>query len=210
MQARDNAVQSAIEQLSHGDERQRRNACGILHRHWHKQVAAFVLSRCPGLTSDRVVNAVNDAFLSLLSAAEKADYDPATPERFLFAVALRRAVDELRSQTKRGKLRLRFDRETRTLLVSSEEAEYRTAADGAETAEMLAAIRDAIASMPERQRHVAQLMVDHCNGPVTARMIQELARVTDGMYLTLPAANRALEEVKKKLREVLLRFERTS
>jgi DNA-directed RNA polymerase specialized sigma24 family protein len=206
----DPSIQSAIELIHRGDEAQRRAACDLLYRHWHRQIAAFVLSRCPGLTRDRVVNAVNDAFLSLVSASANLDYDPISPERLLFTVALRRGFDELRSQTKCGKWRpLHSDMTTSLIETGQYGSEVPTSADHAENAEMWEAIRAAIAVMPERQRHVAQLMVDHCNGPVTARVIQDLARITDGMYLTLPAANRALEEVKKKLREVLVRFGRT-
>ena len=198
------AILAAIEQLSLGNESKKYAACNVLYRHWHKNLAAYVVARFPGLSSDRVVNAVNDAFIELLAEAKKEDYFPGHPERLLFRIAQRRAIDELRCQTKRGKWRaLTTDTTTELIEVSQSCRDQRTGVDQAADAEMMLTIREAIAIMPFRQRQVAKLMVEHCNGPVTAGDIQELARTTNDEYLTLPTANRSLEEVKKKLRVVL-------
>jgi hypothetical protein len=55
----------------------------------------------------------------------------------------------------------------------------------------------------DRQRKIGQLMVDRCHRSVSDVELAELYREVYGEPITVPAAKRAREEVRKKLREIL-------
>lgn len=184
---------------------ERFEAIDDLWRQWHGKVGAWLAGRYPGLIADHVATATNQAFQKLYEASNKPNFDSEKPERLLFTIAQRGAIDLFRSQ-KAEKL-ISFGTDTNILLIANHpDPAAVTATEHAELADVMSEIRNAIAGMPMRQRQLAQLLFEFSDGDATAADVRLWFALHHETELSFAAANRSLQEVKRKLRAVLLRY----
>jgi len=177
----------------------------MLWRQCHKQVGAWIAGRYPSLTADRIATATNRAFEKLYKATSQPGFDFQKPERLLFTIADRGAIDLFREQ--RTEQIVEFGTKKNILLMANHrDPAAATAADHAALAEVNEVIRATIAEMPSRQRQVAQLLFEFSNGDATTQDIILWFSIQYDEVLPHGSANRALQEVKRKLRAVLRRF----
>jgi hypothetical protein len=203
----DASIEAAKIQLRSKDEWHRLEALEILYDAWSKIVAGIVLRKCPGLTSDRVISAVNDAFLGLYEYSGRVANRKMSIEAVLVWTASLRAIEQVRSQTKCGKLQAASGKVTEEVLNHLELGlELWTSADSAQYAEVNAALCDSIAKMEGQQREVAQLMAVYSDGFfLSAKDLHRLLKES-GKQMTHQMVKRARQEVINKLRKIYIRF----
>jgi DNA-directed RNA polymerase specialized sigma24 family protein len=188
-----------------GTDAQREVACAYYFRLYRDLLAGCVRKQYPSLPSDLVADAVSKAFLEFYQVATASkDFDPERPQRLLLKIALRRACDEFRKHTHRGKYKEESLETIASALAGTDTgADWSVAVSGMRAREVQSLFRIALEKFGDKQRSIARLMVDALDDNVTDIKLAELYREKFNTPITVPAAKRAREEVRIKFRELL-------
>jgi DNA-directed RNA polymerase specialized sigma24 family protein len=188
-----------------GTDAQRQQACAYYFDRHMGLVTSCVRKKFPGLPGDLVANAVHDAFLEFYKTAmSDADFDPEKPERLIVKIALRRACDELRQRTHRGKYKEEsLDEINGALSGTATAVEWSEAVGNRRAREVQELFRAELAKFPPRQRNIARLMVDRIEDEIGPKELADLYRETYKEPITMPAAKSARDQVRLKFDECL-------
>lgn len=176
------------EGLSRIDRNLRLGMCGMVRREF------------PGLPADDLADLWGSVLTNLWQMVREGRFDPDRPLLpLLCRLARARAVDLVRRQ------------QTRETVVTAAGEALRGTATGvawsgltvAERTEVAALIREAVGSLPSRQREVMQVFVDHYPETEEMQVLRRLVSERTGQPETLAAVKRALQEARVKVREHL-------
>ena len=188
-----------------GNADERRRAGYYFYEKYHELIMNCVRAKFRSLPSDLAADAVHQAFIEFTeTAATDREFDQEHPQCFILTVALRRACDLFRKRTHRGRFKEECIEEIAAALDGT-----RTGRDWSDSVyaggarELQELFHRELDQCGERQRKIGRLMVDRCDRSVTDAELAELYRETYGEPITVPAAKRAREEVRKKLRDIL-------
>jgi DNA-directed RNA polymerase specialized sigma24 family protein len=190
-----------------GAEGDRQLACSYYYERYKELIVNCVRDRYRSLPSDLVIDAAHKAYIEFFeTATTDPDFDPEKPQRLLLKIALRRACDHFRQHTHRGKFKEETLDEIAGALAGTETGEEWAAAVGSMQArEIQDLFRKALEDFADRQRKIARLMVDRLDDSIPDAKLAELYRESYHEPITVPAAKRARDEVRKKFRDILRR-----
>jgi RNA polymerase sigma factor (sigma-70 family) len=174
----------------------------FLNRHLRDGMCGYLRQHFPGIPPQDLPDIWGETLVSVLAAARARRFDgdqPLLP--WLCQIARARAIDHLRART-------RYERVLDAVAAALEGTHTGQVWGGltpVERNEVLGLIRDAVASLPARQRLVMQVYVDqYPDSASMERLQEEVSRVTRRPE-TLAAVKRALQEARSKVREFLQR-----
>jgi len=188
-----------------GTDAERQQAC-TYYFHCHKRlVTGCVRQKFPSLAADLVATAVHAAFIKFFeSAVNDTEFDPEKPERLIVKIAIRKACDLFRQRTHRGKYK-----EQSLDVISDAMKGTETSVDWAEAVGSMRAreiqelFRAELVKFAPRQRNIARLMIDRIEEDIGPTKLAELYRQEYNEHITVLAAGRARDEVRKKFKECL-------
>jgi RNA polymerase sigma factor (sigma-70 family) len=183
-----------------GDETALADAIALADATLQRRFIKGARERLPGLRSEDLADAWNEALLDVVTAVRKKTFDP-NPEfaPWFWTIFYRRAVDKLRRRDSYSDLLDRAKRRLHGTAVGDLLARM----DEEERLFLLDRIRKAIEILPPRQRTVIEVFMAHY--PSTEEMQVLRVRVSEVTHReeSLAAVKRALQEARRKMGEVL-------
>jgi len=126
--------------------------------------------------------------------------------KFFVTVAQRRAIDCLRKRSKPDRdYDQLFDDVAHRLEDNKVGEAWRQAVSKHDGRRMMYLIRDAIASMPKRQRQVASVMINSFPDAPSLGEIRQTVQAMTGEELSLTSVKRARQEARQKIHDRLVR-----
>lgn len=190
-----------------GSEEEQNEAIRLIDKHLRRPILAKIRQSAPGLASGELPDVYQDVLLSILEAARQKRYDADQPLLpFVFTVAYRRAIDRIRNSSRGQAAESELLDAVRDRLADTKVGEaWKNVVAQEDGRRMMESIRNAIAAMPERQRHVAAFVIEHFSDVPTMQEIQQQILERTGEHLTVVAVKRAWQEALQKIREQLVR-----
>jgi len=166
---------------------------------------AFVEKRLPGLRSDLAANAVLDCFRELFDKVRAGDFDFEKPiASFLFTVAHRRAVDEMRGIRSRALGNADFYETVAAMMKGTGvSGEWQALVQAAKAGVVAEKFRLFVGTLPLVQQQVAQVMADYLPDDLSRDEICDEIYKRTGKRPTVIQVKSALGEIRKKFRELM-------
>lgn len=188
-----------------GTQEESSRAIARVHELYAPKILNFLKKEYPGLSRERVEEALLDTFLGLFEAVSENRFDLDPPlGAFLFTVAKRRAIDQLRQQR-------RLVTNTKFLLENT--GEYLECTDvgkawgvvvGRDKAnEIRGLFLEFLSSLPARQRQVAEVMAEGFPEKLDSARAIDLIYERTGERLTAVMIKSALSQIREKFRTLL-------
>ena len=198
-----------------GSPAERELAFEKLFRNYSRRIVAFIEQRYPGLPSDLSVDAMVESFRALYDDVENGSFDVDRPlEPYIFSIANRKAIDQLRKFGRRPQLAELSEDEDGCTEIAAALAGTETGAAWSEVVQQAAANEIAsrfkafLADLPPVQRQVAQVLAEHFPaGLQHSEICDEILRRT-GHRPTSIQVKSALKEIRRKFDSLLTAQER--
>lgn len=174
----------------------------LIDQYLRGRLYGWLRKNFPGMSPEDLADAYGETLLDVLKAARGRRFDGDRPLMpWLCQIAYARAVDRTRRSTSRDAMLAAFGERLRNTQTGQR---WKTLSP-AERNEVMALIRDAIATLPGKQRQVFQVFIDQY--PETSSMKVLRMRVSEltGQEQTLVQVKRAFQEGRAKVREFLRR-----
>lgn len=168
--------------------------------HLRKRFVKGARDRLPGLRPEDLADAWQETLKDLLKAVQSGRFDPG-PELvpWLWTTYLRRAFDSLR---RRESYESMVDR-VRVHRPESIVSDFLSESAGGERQLLMDRVRQAMSTLPLRQRTVLQVFVDHFPLSQDKEVLRDRVSRVTGHEETPTAVRRALEEARRKIIDVL-------
>ena len=185
-----------VRALLRGDAVSVEHAIGLVSRHLRDGVCGWIRRRYPALSTDDLADVWQDTLLAVLQSIRQGRLESDRPlAPWLATVAWRRAAD----------LRRRRSSESRALTAVGEALERAgwSQVSGEDERALLEDVLERIATLPRRQRIVLRAFSDGYPETASMETLRRQASESCGEDLSLAAVKRALQEGRRKLREML-------
>ena len=196
-----------ISRLLAGDSCCQEDAIRLIDIHLRLAVIAKIRRTAPSLSFEEVADAYQEVLLGVWRIAASSHYDPKKPLLpLLLTIAQRKAVDRLRMHSPGGfDYDALFDAVSARLVDSTIGEAWRAVAAQEDGRRMMTLIREAVAKLPEHQRRVAAVVIDHFPDVPSHKELCDEVRKGSGEVISSIAVKRAWQEARKKIRELLIR-----
>ncbi len=163
-------------------------------------ICSQVSKRFPGLSIEDIAECWSQTLEGVWRASQEGTVDLLSDqpiENFIWQICHKKAIDKLRRKNSFDDVVIEVGRRLQGTLVG----DVWRSKDMLERKELLAIVRNLIASLPPRQKVVLQAFVDRY--PITAKdLAREISREI-GSEVTDKSVERALEEGRKKIQEAI-------
>ena len=189
-----------VRQLLSGGEAEIAEAFTLIDTHLRKRFAKGARDRLPGLRPEDLADAWQETLRDLLKAVRARSFDP---DRelcpWLWTIFIRRAFDGIR---RRGSYEGMLKRVREHLSESTVGGMVESLGEE-ERGRLLDRIRRAVGTLPDRQRNVIQVFVDHF--PMTRDMdaLRKMVSESTGLCESRAAISRAFHEARRKIAALL-------
>ena len=194
-----------------GSAEEQEVAFTALFRHYHRRILAFIERRHPGLPSDMAADAMVETFRALHTAVQRGTFDVDRPlEPYLFTVATRKAVDQLRklkrqlpSAPNRAEGDDAFQDIAAALSGTETGTDWGIVVSQAAANEIAKIFREFLLTLPPVQRQAAQIVADNFPASLQYREIcDEILRRT-GERPTSIQVKSALNQIRQKFASLI-------
>ena len=190
----------AVRQLLIGGESDQAEGFAQVDAHLRNRFVYGARGRLPGLRSEDLADAWQETLEALLKAVRAREFDP---ERelvpWLWTVFIRRALDGVRRKHAYQGMLAR----AREQLGGAETQDLLGLIDEEERARVVALVQEAVSALPERQRIVHQVFLDHHPMTEDDEVLRQLVSDAAGRHVTRGAIRRALQEGRRKIGSLL-------
>ena len=188
-----------------GSDAEQTESLERLWNYYSPRLMSFIEKRLPALPSDLMANAVLDSFRTLFQKVQAGNFDFDKPiAAFLFTVAQRRAVDELRAIRSRALGEADFYESVAAMVEgTSAGREWQTAVQAGDDLAVARKFRAFIGTLPAVQQQVAQVMADYLPDHLTRDEICDEIYCRTGKRPTAIQVKSALGQIRSKFRELI-------
>jgi DNA-directed RNA polymerase specialized sigma24 family protein len=174
----------------------------LIHQHLQNRIVGWLRRRFPGMAPDDLADAWGETLVAVLMLARERRFDGDRPLMpLLCKIAYARATDHTRRRTTRDDALAAVGE----MLRGTQAGRRWQRLDPAERNEVMALIRDAIATLPGKQREVFQAFINGYPETRSREVLREKVSEATGREETLVSVKRALQEGRAKVGEFLRR-----
>jgi DNA-directed RNA polymerase specialized sigma24 family protein len=188
-----------------GSDSEQTESLARLWNYFSPRLIAFVEKRLPTLPSDLAANAVLDCFRELFDSVRDGTFDfdkPMAP--FLFTVAHRRAVDELRAIRSRALGNADFYESVAEMIEGTGAGcEWQKLVQAGKARSVADKFRAFVMTLPSVQRQVGQVMADYLPDDLTRDEVCDEIYKRTGKRPTVIQVKSALGQIRQKFRELM-------
>ncbi len=195
--------EEAVRILLIGDDEEIDRGLVLIHQHLQNRIVGWLRGRFPGMVPDDLADAWGETLVDALGLARERRFDGDRPLMpLLCKIAYARATDHTRRRTTRDDALAAVGEMLRGTQAGRR---WQQTLDPAERNEVMALIRDAIATLPGKQREVFQAFIDGYPETRSREVLREKVSEATGREETLVSVKRALQEGRVKVGEFLRR-----
>ena len=189
-----------VRQLLVGEEADLAEAFTLVDAHLRKRFAKGARNRLPGIRPEDLADAWQETLRDLLKAVRTGGFDP---DRelcpWLWTIFIRRVFDSIRRKDSYEGMLNRVKEQLSQTMVGG-----RIGALGEdERTHLLDHVRQAVGTLPVRQRTVIQTFVDYFPATQDLDALRRLVSELTGLHETRAAVVRALQEARRKIAGLL-------
>ena len=189
-----------------GSQDEQRKAINLINKHLRGALCFKIRQVALSISPEELAQVYQEVLLNVWDAAREKRYDANQPLLpFLFTLAQRRAVDWIRkTQTRRKNESELLDEIAKALKDTRVGEAWQIVAEKNDGHNRMEIIRRAIMRMPQRQRQVAAVIIEHFPKELTSQQICDEIYENTRERLTVLAIKGARREAGKKIKEVLI------
>jgi DNA-directed RNA polymerase specialized sigma24 family protein len=194
--------EEAVRILLIGDDEEVDRGLVLIDQHLRNRIVGWLRRGFPGMAPDDLADAWGETLVGILRLARERRFDgdrPLIP--LLCKIAYARATDHTRRRTSRDDVLAAVGE----MLRATQAGRRWQRLDPAERNEFMALIRDAIATLPGKQKEVFQAFIDGYPETRSREVLRERVSEATGREETLVSVKRALQEGRAKVGEFLRR-----
>ena len=189
-------VDKEVRELLVGEEADLAEAFSQIDTHLRKRFVKGARDRLPGLRPEDLADAWQETLRDLLKAVRARDFDPDRELRpWLWTIFIRRSFDSFR-RMERSKGMLERVGGTLSGTTAGDIFEIM---DEEERKHLLASVRQAVSTLPVRQRTVIQVFVDQFPATEDVDTLRERVSQVTGHEESRASVMRALKEARRKI-----------
>lgn len=194
--------EEAVRILLIGDDEEINRGLVLIHQHLQGRIVSSLRRDFPGMAPDDLADAWGETLVDVLRLARERRFDGDRPLMpLLCKIAYARTTDHTRRRTTRDDTLAAVGE----MLRGTQAGRRWQTLDPAERNEVMALIRDAIATLPGKQREVFQAFIDGYPETRSREVLREKVSEATGREETLVSVKRALQEGRAKVGEFLRR-----
>lgn len=197
-----------------GNIGEKKEAIRLINQHHKKLIIFWIRKTSLSLSQSELEEIYNDVLLSIYQASGKPDFDVSEDIRpLLLTIAKRRVCDFIRKKKNYKKTKLTLDDDFIDAINGDiVDTKVGEAWQNAVKKEMGGILQDQIAAaicrMPNRQRQVAQIIIDEYPTKLSYKDIRDLIYRRHGEQCSVIAVKSALGEIRTKINELLDRYKK--
>jgi RNA polymerase sigma factor (sigma-70 family) len=191
-----------VRQLLNGGEADLAEAFARIDAFFRNRFVLGARKRLPRLPPEDLADAWQETLRDLLQSLRAGRFDPDRKlGPWLWTVFIRRAFDGLRRKNRHGAML----EQARRQLQGTETGAFLERLDEEERIHLLGLVRQAVGTLPARQRTVIQLFVEHFPATEDLELLRQRVSEATGVEETRAGVKRALEEARRKIAGLLQR-----
>ncbi len=192
--------EARIRQLFAGSEEEIGQGLALVDASLRQHLCVWLRRQFPSLTPEDLADVWGETLVGVLQAARQRRFQPDRPLLpWLCHIARARAIDHIRRRTVRQDFLAGLYQTCQGAMLQG----CGQAGDQQEMEEVLALVRDFIDTLPQQQRMVLFVFVEHYPETQSMAILQREVSRTTGRPHSRASVKRALQEARRKLREHL-------